>query len=144
MDAELVALASSGATTLVGLMVTDGWQQVRGRFAALFRQQGTDVDEELERSRDDLVAARQARDVATAEDLVAEWRSRIRRLLAADPGAADQLRTLLDELPGPAQGTHIETHFRDTTINGPVNTGSGAQITYGLGYGTRSDQRGHE
>lgn len=145
MDAdELTALASSGATTLIGLMVTDGWQQVRRRFAALFGHQSTDVDEELERSRNTLVAARQAMDPATAANLEAEWRSRLRQLLADDPGAAIQLHAVLEELVGPADGVHTETHFRETTINGPVNTGSGAQITYGLTYGTRSDPSVHE
>ncbi|MFD7994266.1 hypothetical protein [Streptomyces mexicanus] len=144
MDAELAALASSGATTLIGLMVTDGWQQVRRRFAALFGDQSTSMDEELERSRTTLVAARQAMDQATADDLEAEWRSRLRRLLTDDPGTAHRLRAVLDELAGPAGGVHTETHFRGTTINGPVNTGSGAQITYGLTYGTRSDPSVHE
>jgi hypothetical protein len=144
MDAELTALASSGATTLIGLMVTDGWQQVRRRFAALFGNQSTDVDEELERSRNTLVAARQAMDPTTVDGLEAQWRSRLRLLLASDPGAAHDLRAVLDELAGPADRNQAETHFRDTTINGPVNTGSGAQITYGLTYGTRSDPSAHE
>jgi hypothetical protein len=125
-------------------MVTDGWQQVRRRFAAVFGHQSADVDEELERSRNTLVAARQAMAPATADGLEAEWRSRLRRLLADDPGAAHHLRAVLDELAGPADRNHVETHFRDTTINGPVNTGSGAQITYGLTYGTRSDPSVHE
>ena len=144
MDAELTALASSGATTLIALMVTDGWQQVRRRFAALFGHQSADVDEELERSRNTLVAARQAMDPTTADNLEAEWRSRLCRLLASDPGAVHHLRAVLDELAGPDDRNHSETHFRDTTINGPVNTGSGAQITYGLTYGTRSDPSVHE
>ncbi|MFD8812064.1 hypothetical protein ACFV23_11395 [Streptomyces sp. NPDC059627] len=129
---------------MIGLMVTDGWDQVRRRFAALFGHQSTDVAEELERSRNTLVAARQATVPATAADLEAGWRSRLRRLLADDPGAAHRLRAVLDELAGPSDGVHTETHFRETTINGPVNTGSGAQITYGLTYGTRSDPGVHE
>ncbi|MFJ9713339.1 hypothetical protein [Streptomyces sp. NPDC101234] len=129
---------------MIGLMVTDGWQQVRGRFAALFGHQSTDVDEELERSRTTLVAARQAMDPATADNLEAAWRSRLGQLLADDPDAARRLRIVLDELASPAEEVHTETHFRGTTINGPVNTGSGAQITYGLTYGTRSDPSVHE
>ncbi|MFF3910575.1 hypothetical protein ACFYZJ_32580 [Streptomyces sp. NPDC001848] len=144
MDAELTALASSGATTLIGLMVTDGWQQVRRRFSAIFGHRSADVDEELERSRNALVAARQAMDATAADDLEAEWRSRLRRLLATDPAATERLRAVLDELAGPVGGVHTETHFRDTTINGPVNTGSGPQTTHGLTYGMRSDPSGHE
>jgi hypothetical protein len=35
VEAELVSLASSGATALVGLMVSDGWAQVKERVATL-------------------------------------------------------------------------------------------------------------
>ncbi|MEV4949691.1 hypothetical protein [Streptomyces sp. NPDC053755] len=37
MEAELVALASSGATTLVALRVTDGWERARERFGTPLR-----------------------------------------------------------------------------------------------------------
>jgi hypothetical protein len=36
-----------------------------------------------------------------ADELAAEWRGRLRRLLAADPAAAAELRRLLDEELGP-------------------------------------------
>lgn len=49
MEAELVALATAGATTLVQQMATDGWDAVRRRMAAfLARRQGTADEEVLE------------------------------------------------------------------------------------------------
>ncbi|ATL26946.1 hypothetical protein [Streptomyces formicae] len=107
MDAELTALAAAGATALVQQMVTDGWEGVRGRVAALFSRGSGDeegaVAGELEEARDEVVAARDTGDVAVADDVRAEWRSRLRRRLAADPDAVAELRALLAEL-GPDDG----------------------------------------
>jgi hypothetical protein len=100
VDAELTALAAAGATALVQQMVTDGWTQVRDRVVALFSR-GRDeeaVQGELEESRADLVAARDAGDEEAVADAKAEWRNRLRRALRADPEAAAELRALLDEL----------------------------------------------
>jgi hypothetical protein len=40
MDTGLEELAASGASALVGLMVTDLWTQVRERIAVLLRRAG--------------------------------------------------------------------------------------------------------
>ncbi|WP_280726406.1 hypothetical protein [Kitasatospora sp. MAA4] len=107
MEAELVGLASSGATTLVGLMVSDAWTAVRGRMARFLSRsaEGDDENEtvlgELESSRAELTTARADGDNGLARDVEAQWRIRLRRLLAADPGAAAELRALLDELAPP-------------------------------------------
>ncbi|WP_434588500.1 hypothetical protein [Streptomyces sp. A5-4] len=71
-------------------MVTDSWSQVRGRVAAFFSRGGAAVDEEtvegeLELSRGELAAAREAGDEQTVSDVEAEWRTRLRRALQADP-----------------------------------------------------------
>jgi hypothetical protein len=108
MEAELVSLASTGATTLVGLMVSDGWAQVKGQVAALL---GRDAEAtgasggetgaaqaELEESREELLAAREAGDEGLAGDVEAALRTRLRRGLRADPELADELRALLEEL----------------------------------------------
>ncbi|KPI08572.1 hypothetical protein OK074_3573 [Actinobacteria bacterium OK074] len=113
MDAELVSLAGTGATTLVTLMVTDGWEQVRSRVAAFFSRgregEAEAVQAELESSRAELVAARAAQDEDAEADVRAEWRVRMRRTLQADPQAAAELRALLDELlpaePDPTAGS---------------------------------------
>ncbi|WP_156724068.1 hypothetical protein [Streptomyces apocyni] len=108
MDAELTALATAGATALVQQMATDGWAQARRRLVAYFSRGRSEDEEtvegELEEARADLAAARVADDADAAADVTAEWRNRIRRTLRADPAAAAELRTLLDELaPGAVQ-----------------------------------------
>jgi hypothetical protein len=123
VEAELAGLATSGATTLVGLMVSDAWERARDRLSAFFARggDGRAVDaqrEQLEASRAELVAAREsgADGDETTADLADEWRARLRRVLRADPAAADELRALLAELaPQEAAGPTTVIH---NTISG--------------------------
>jgi hypothetical protein len=123
---ELTGLAVAGATALVTQMVTDGWTQARDRVAAfLARRRGGDeeaVQGELERSRADLVAARDAGDEETAADIQEEWRIRMRRTLRNDPQAAAELRAILDEL-APAPDTRSGGIVNNNTISGGVYHG---------------------
>ncbi|MFC5722022.1 hypothetical protein ACFP1Z_17800 [Streptomyces gamaensis] len=100
MEAELAALAASGATTLVGVMVSDAWGQAKGRLAWFFARGGDEeaAGEELSEAREELVAARAAEDAPLVADIEAGWRMRLRRVLQADPAAAEELRRLLAEL----------------------------------------------
>ncbi|GAA3172078.1 MULTISPECIES: hypothetical protein [Streptomyces] len=112
MDAELTALATAGATALVQQMATDGWTQVRGRFAAfLARRRGTDDEEtlrgELDASRDDLLTARQDGDEESAADVLAAWRGQLRRLLREDPDAAGELAALEEEWRPAPEGVSV-------------------------------------
>lgn len=97
MEAELAALASSGATSLIGLMVSDSWTQLRDRFARLFaRSAATDAPlRELETSRIELVTAHLEHDDAKAATIEDHWRSRLESLLRTDATAEDELRHLL-------------------------------------------------
>lgn len=115
MDAELVALASSGASTLVGLMVSDGWAQVRGRVARLLARDGdvSSAEGELERSRDEVIAARTAGDDDAGTQFEDEWAVRFRRFLRSDPDAA---RQLFAELRAAA----VNNEVSGGTFNGPV------------------------
>jgi len=130
VDAELTELAVAGATALVTQMVTDGWAQARDRVAAFFaRRRGDDeeaeqqsVQGELEVSRDELVAARDAGDEEAVADVQAEWRNRLRRTLRADPHAAAELRALLDEL-APDSDAQAKGSVHNT-ISGGVQHGT--------------------
>ncbi|MGX1759303.1 hypothetical protein ACWIG5_20690 [Streptomyces lydicus] len=127
MEAELATLAATGATTLVGLMVSEAWTQVRGRVARFFAR-GDDTalpDEQLAASREELIAARDAADPDTAGDVEEEWRLRLRRTLRADPAAAEELRLLLDELAPRAAAPVITVHnnISGGIQNGPVVQG---------------------
>lgn len=127
MDAELAALASSGATTLVGLMVSDAWVQVRDRVTGFFArgERGSTAAEELEVSRRELMTARDEGDAGAAADAQAVWRTHLRRVLRADPAAAGELRALLAELePMTSQGSMVVNNVVSGGIQyGPVVQG---------------------
>ncbi|MFH9267825.1 hypothetical protein ACH4KN_26800 [Streptomyces sp. NPDC017546] len=147
MEAELTALAASGATAFVGLMVTEAWTQARGRVAR-FLGGGEDdeaVDAELEASRAELTAARAAADDEAVADVEEEWRIRLRRALRANPGAADELRALLDELSphapaGPA--VSVTNTISGGTQNGPVIQGQNfSALTFNSGRGADAPEQ---
>lgn len=124
MEAELVALATTGATALVQQMVSDGWERARTRIAAFFAaRSGADeeaVGAELEAARDELIRAEQSGDEETAHEARTEahveWRARMRRSLLADPESAVELRAILDELGGEKSASLV--------VNNTVHGGS--------------------
>ncbi|MER5356587.1 hypothetical protein ABT093_40500 [Kitasatospora sp. NPDC002551] len=97
MEAEIAQLVTTGATTVVGLMATEAWTQLRSRLAGLLGR-GRDAEEvsaELEEIRVEVVRA--DGDAGLVDDQAAELRNRIRRLLRQEPEAAGELRALLEE-----------------------------------------------
>lgn len=102
METELTALASAGATTLIGLMVSDSWTKAKAGFARLFARGDAAVSTLLllETSQADLVAAQAKEDDAKAAAIEAEWRTRLHHLLQSDPAVSAELRHLLYP-PGP-------------------------------------------
>lgn len=117
MDAELSALTSTAATTVVQLLATAAWEQASSAVGRLWRrvypERAETVQAELAEGRAEVLAARQAGDEQVEPALVGEWRNRLRRLVAADPQLADELRQVVAELVsvlaevGPQQGTTI-------------------------------------
>lgn len=99
MGAELAELASSGATTFVGLVVTDAWQQAKERIGRLLARGGDSRLEaaRLEVARTELLIADETGDVATTRRIQQDWETRLRDLLLQDPSAAGELRAVLDE-----------------------------------------------
>lgn len=141
VEAELATLAATGATTLVGLMVSDVWTTTRERVAR-FLARGEDtgvVDDELETSREELIAARDAADPDVAADVEEEWRLRLRRALRADPAAAQELRALIDDLVPHTAGVPtviLNNNVNGGTHNAPFVQGqhfSGGMTLYGSG-----------
>jgi hypothetical protein len=125
VEAELMALAATGATAFVQQMAADSWTQARDRIVAFFSRRAGDedgvIEGELETSRGELTTARVSGDERTASDVEAEWRTRLRRTLLADPGAAAELRAILDELePHPSSQQIGDVH---NTISGGVQHG---------------------
>lgn len=104
MDAETGALASTAATTVVALLATDAWAQVKKELGDLWRRfrpsHAEVVEADIAQAHEEAVAG----DEAVARTLVIEWESRLRRLLATDQAVAGELArvigALASHLPG--------------------------------------------
>lgn len=98
MDSDLVATA---AATLVEKLTDETWQAVVDAVGRLWRrvhpERGESAEADAEETRAAALQARESGDDAAVTELVGEWRSRLRRLVAADPGVEEELRRLLDE-----------------------------------------------
>ncbi|MFC4493269.1 hypothetical protein ACFPA8_03860 [Streptomyces ovatisporus] len=121
MEPELAALASTAGTTLVTVLATDGWERARDGIAALWRrvrpERADGVASELGATREDLLAAQSSGDEDAVQELQAEWRSRVRRLLREQPEVADELRRLLDGIAAEAD-TATVTVTQHATASG--------------------------
>lgn len=102
MDPELTALTSTAATTVVQLLATAAWGQAKSAVGGLWRrahpERAETVQAELEEGRIEVLAARQVGDEQVEQALVGEWQGRLRRLVAADPQLADELRRVVAQL----------------------------------------------
>ena len=102
MDAELASLAGTASTTIMSLLTTDAWEKTKTALGGLWRRVHPDraaaVEAELVDTRAELLAAQATGDTQTEQDLAGDWQRKLRRLLAANPEAAGELRRILDEL----------------------------------------------
>lgn len=129
MDAELVMLASSAASALVGAMATDGWQTLRNRVARLLGRGDAGAERlALEMLDEDAAGLTPG----SERDVTAAWTVRLRDLLRADPDAAAALRELSAGGGVTASGSSVaagrDVNIRAAhggvaagTINGPVS-----------------------
>ncbi len=101
MDPGLAALSSAAAATLVTSMTTDSWEQVKAALVKLWHrrhpEQAEAVSADLTASRSGVVVAQAAGDEQAEADLLAEWRSRLRRLADDDEEFRDELRRFTEE-----------------------------------------------
>ncbi|MHC3471720.1 hypothetical protein ACYF6T_23900 [Streptomyces sp. 7R007] len=143
MDAELAALVGTGATTVVGLMVTDAWEQTKQRLVRILARTGRadTVGEDLDESRAALAAAAGTPDEPhVTADVTATLRLRLRRLLEQHPDAADDLRHLVEDLAG--SGPVVNT-ISGGTQYGPVFQGhSFSNLTFRGPAGRRDPENG--
>ncbi|MEV5012064.1 hypothetical protein [Streptomyces sp. NPDC055692] len=137
MDAELLALANTAGTTLVTLLATDSWTRAKSAVGALWRRARPEAAEvvvaELVDARDELLAAQAAGDAAVAEELSGDWQRKMRRLLAADPSLASELRRLLNEELTPALKATGQTWSGAVTMKSNVSDNG---RNYQVGQGT--------
>ncbi len=129
MDPELTALTLAAATTVVQLLTTAAWGQAKSAVGDLWRrahpERAETVQVELEESRTEVLAARQIGDEQVEQALVGEWHSRLRRLLAADPQLADELRRVVAELRSALADADPS---RDTTITMQATTFGSSRV----------------
>ncbi|MFJ5266723.1 NB-ARC domain-containing protein [Streptomyces sp. NPDC088387] len=134
MEGELAALAASGATALVGLMVSESWEQTKGaltRFFARRHAAGQDPGQELEAAGEEAGAARAAGDDRAEAEFQARWRQRLEEIFRQDPGAAQELALLLSELAPDVSRTYV------SLVSGGVNYGpafQGSHIHGGIAF----------
>jgi hypothetical protein len=140
VDAELMALASTAGNTLVTLLATDAWEKARSAVGRWWRRvhpaSAGDIEAELAEARAALIGHvgrdEQSRQ-GLADALQAEWAARLRRLLAAHPHAADELRRLLDEELTPALPTASQSWSGQVGMRAKA---SGRGRVYQVGQGT--------
>ncbi|MFJ8510175.1 hypothetical protein [Streptomyces avermitilis] len=100
MDSELAALAASGATTLVSLMVTDSWTHARELLHRFLSHRDPDnptiTDMDALRAR--LLAPQPTGHPYGARDTIEELDAYLRHLLEARVFSGADLRTLLTSL----------------------------------------------
>jgi hypothetical protein len=105
----LAALASTGGTALVTAMVTDSWEDVKGRFARFFGRGKTKEAEaavaRLDQSRATLVGLSGADLQRARAEQEVVWRTRLGDLLEQDPAAENELRTLVTEVQAQVAGS---------------------------------------
>ncbi|MFF1505673.1 hypothetical protein ACFVZR_39070 [Streptomyces sp. NPDC058316] len=125
METELAALAASGATTLVSLMVTDSWAQARELVGRLISRTGSDraTVTDLETARARLLAA-DARDGAqTAQEITGQWLDHLHHLLQTGSVTSGDLHDVLTSLQRLATTSEPHPGVVHNDINGGVQHG---------------------
>jgi predicted LPLAT superfamily acyltransferase len=102
MDPALTALTSPKVTTVAQLLATVAWEQATSAVGGLRRrvhpERGQTVHAALPDSRPEVLAARQVGDKQVERALVGKSRAQLRRCVAADPQAADDLRRVVTKM----------------------------------------------
>ncbi|MGW3402622.1 hypothetical protein [Streptomyces zhihengii] len=122
MDTAFTALAASGATTLVSLMVTDSWVQARALVGRLFaRTHSSDAAlTHLEAERARLLADD---DAATIREITDRCQVLLRHLLESGSATGEELHDVLSSLRQLANECSTPLGPVHNTINGGVQHG---------------------
>jgi hypothetical protein len=129
MDAEVATLTSTAATTMVKLLITDGWERLKTALGMLWRRahpdQAATIEADISSARAELLTAYQAGDTQAEQALIREWQARLYRVVVNDPSLQEELRRLVTELssllPNVAQATGPDIEMRaDASGHGRV------------------------
>ncbi|MFW6639332.1 hypothetical protein ACOALZ_04750 [Nocardiopsis algeriensis] len=116
------SLAEQAAEVLVRAMSSPdrtAWARVRAAFAALSPKAGKVMAAELDISRNEVVERPRL-----AEEVTGEWRTRLRRLVEANPGAEQQLRGLVRELGGEQPRPNVRNEVHGDVSGTVIQAGS--------------------
>lgn len=134
MEAELLALAGTAASALVGAVAKDAWSAAKKGTARLLgrgdQAREAAVEGQLERTRAAVESAG-ADSEAVRGRQEAVWAGRLEDLLIERPGAADELRTLVREIG--ATGTRSAGHV----VQHATASGNAQQAV--LGHGSQTN-----
>jgi hypothetical protein len=104
MDTEMSALAGVAAAAMVQQVTRSAWERIRTAVGDLWRRRHPERAEtvlaELGEAREEAARARRNGHGDAEQLIIDEWRTRLSRLLAADPGASAQLQQLVNDLTG--------------------------------------------
>ncbi|MEU6107327.1 tetratricopeptide repeat protein [Streptomyces albidoflavus] len=133
MEAELGALAVSGATALVGLIVSEGFERAKSGLTRIFRRRasGAGAEEELSGAREELAEARAGGDASAAAAVELRLRRRLEEVFREDVGAAEELAQLLSQVAPEASRGFVNL------VGGGVNHGlvlQGSSVHGGIHY----------
>ncbi|MEU4655834.1 NB-ARC domain-containing protein [Streptomyces sp. NPDC023723] len=136
MEAELAALAASGATAFVGLLVSEAFEQAKGRLARFLGRRAGDAaaEDELRTDREELVRARAVGDGRTEEVVRDRWQGRLEGVFREEPEAVTELAGLLAEMAPEASRNFV------SLVSGGVNYGpafQGSHIHGGIVFNVR-------
>lgn len=123
MDVELAALAASGATTLVSLMVTDSWTQARDLVGRLLSRTGPAAVADLDDTRTRLLAADERNGDQIARDITAQWQTHLHHLLQTGAVTSENLRDVLSSLERLADTSAPHPGVVHNDISGGVQHG---------------------
>ncbi|MGP3771839.1 hypothetical protein ACTWJ8_13465 [Streptomyces sp. SDT5-1] len=139
MDAAALALVTTGANSLVSLMTSEVWEQVKSGIVALFRRgrasEVASVENALDESARELRESLENGDEDTREELSQQWRGKLRRLIREEPELIAELESLLSSWSSlvPAAGDIAPGVQQTATArdSGRVyQQGTGTQINY--------------
>jgi hypothetical protein len=143
----LTTLASTGATALVTVMVTDSWESLRAKFARLLGRGDTSTEADalvrLDESRATLTSAITAGYLEkVSSELQATWRVSLEHLLENSPEVVDELSALVAEAQDARTvAGRVEVHATATGQSQQAVLGQGTQnVAFGGQHGTSGNR----